>query len=68
MTAKSKIKPSKKLTVPSLELMSCLLISRLIVSVKKALTVEVNMAKVVCWSDSKVVDQALVSLVVDQIC
>ena len=34
--------------------MSCLLLSRLIVSVKKALSVEVNITKVVCWSNSKI--------------
>ena len=34
--------------------MSCLLLSRLILSVKKALSVEVNITKVVCWSGSKV--------------
>ena len=62
VTAKSKIVPSKKLTVPRLELMSCLLLSHLIVSVKKALSVEVNITKVVCWSDSKS------AFVVDQIC
>ena len=54
VTAKSKIVTSKKLKVPKLELMSCLLLSRLIVSVKKALSVEVNITKVVSWSDSKV--------------
>ena len=35
VTAKSEIVPSKKLTVTKLELMSCLLLSRLIVPVKK---------------------------------
>ena len=54
VNAKSKIVPSKKLTVPRLELMSYLLLSRLIVSVKKALSVKVNIAKFVCSSDSKV--------------
>ena len=51
MTAKSKIVPSKKLTV---QLMSCLLLSFLVLLVKKALIVEVNITKVVCWSDSKI--------------
>ena len=37
-----------------LELMWCLLLSLLIVSVEKALSVEVNITKVVCWSESKV--------------
>ena len=54
LTAKSKIVPNRKLSVPKLELMSCLLLSRLIVSVKKALSVDVNISDVVCWSDSKV--------------
>ena len=45
--------PGKKLVVPRLELMSCLLLLRLIMLVKKALSVEVNITKIVCWSDSK---------------
>ena len=54
LTAKSKIVPNKKLTVPKLELMSCLLLSRLIVSIRKALSVQVKILNVVSWSDSKV--------------
>ena len=54
LTAKSKIVPSKKLTVPRLQLVSCFLLSRFLVLVKKALSVEVNNTKFVCWSDSKV--------------
>ena len=46
--------PNRKLTVPKLELMSCLLLSRLIVSVRKALSLQVKISDVVSWSDSKV--------------
>ena len=54
LTVKSKIVPSKKLTVPRLQLGSCFLLLRFLVLVKKALSVEVNITKFVCWSDSKV--------------
>ena len=46
--------PNRKLTVPKLELMPCLLLSCLIVSVRKALSVQVKISDVVSWSDSKV--------------
>ena len=46
--------PSKKLTVPRLKLMPSLLLLRLIMSVEKALSVEVNITKIVCWSNYKV--------------
>ena len=39
LTVKSKIVPNRKLAVPKLEIMSCLLLLRLIVSVRKALYV-----------------------------
>ena len=54
LTAKSKIVPNRKLTVPKLELMSCLLLSRLIISVRKALSVQLKILNVVSSSDSKV--------------
>ena len=54
LTVKSKIVPNRNLAVPKLELMSCLLLSRLIVSVRKALSVRVKISNVVSWSDSKV--------------
>ena len=54
LTAKSKIVPSKKLTVPRLQLMPCFLLSRFFLLVIKTLSVEVNITKFVCWSDSKV--------------
>ena len=54
LTAKSKIVPNRTLTVPKLELVSCLLLSRLIVSVRKALSVQVKISNFDSWSDSKV--------------
>ena len=39
LTTKSEMVSNRKLTVPKLELMCCLLLSRLIVSVRKALSV-----------------------------
>ena len=54
MTAKLKIVPNRKLTVSKLELMSCLLLSRLIGSVRKALSAQVKISNVANWSDSKV--------------
>ena len=53
MTAKLKIVPNRKLTVPKPELMPCLLLSRLIASVRKALSVQFKISNVLSWSDSK---------------
>ena len=52
LTPKSKIVPNRKLTVPKLELMSCLLLSRLIVSVRKALSAQVKFSNIVSRSVS----------------
>ena len=46
--------PSKKLTVLRLQLMSCFLLLRFLLLVIKTLSVEVNITKFVCWSDSKI--------------
>ena len=54
MTEKTKIVPNRKLTVPKLELMSCLLFLLLIVSIREALSVQVKISNVVSCSDSKV--------------
>ena len=51
MTEKTKIVPNRKLTVPKLELMSCLLFLRLIVSIREALSVQVKISNVVSCSD-----------------
>ena len=54
LTVKSKIVPNRKLAVPKLEIMSCLLLLRLIVSVRKALYVQVKISNLVSRSDSEV--------------
>ena len=53
-TAKCRLAPMKKLSIPRLELLSCLLLAKLIPSVKSATKVEVTFEKVVCWSDSQI--------------
>ena len=53
LTTKSEMVSNRKLTVPKLELMCCLLLSRLIVSVRKALSVQVKISNAVSRSDSK---------------
>ena len=53
LTVKPKIVPNRKLNVAKLELMSFLLLSHLIVSVRKALSDQVKISNVVSWSDSK---------------
>ena len=53
LIAKSKIVLNRKLIVSKLEILSCLLLPRLIVSVRKALSVQIKISNVVSWSDSK---------------
>ena len=44
----------KVLSIPRLELLSCLLLSNLITSVKNAIEYEVKVSKIFCWSDSQI--------------
>ena len=53
LTAKSKLSPSKNVTLPRLELMAACLGSKLLKNVCSALKVSSNEA--LCWSDSKIV-------------
>ena len=46
---------SKSYIIPGLELMLCLLLSKLIVTVKKAVECEVDLSGIFCWSDSEMV-------------
>ena len=52
LTAKSKIVPNKNLSILRIELLSCLLLSKLVTSVKDSLKSEV--CRTFCWSDSQV--------------
>ena len=55
VTSKSRIAPCRKtLTIPRLELMGNLLLSRLTYSVLKALDGELEIDELFCWSDSKI--------------
>ena len=54
LTSKNRLVPSKPLSIPRLELLSCVLLSRLIDSVQKALESEVVLEKICLWSDSQV--------------
>ena len=46
--------PMKNFSIASLEILSCLLLSKLITMVVKAVEVEVKVNKVFCWSDSQI--------------
>ena len=51
LSAKSKIAPMKELTVPRLELLSCLLLSQLVKVVIAAFTEELSIQNIVCCAD-----------------
>ena len=53
-TGKCCVAPVKLIMVPRLELLACALLSKLIVSVKKAVTGLLNVRNVFCWSDSQI--------------
>ena len=54
ISAKSKVAPAKMKSIPRLELMSCLLLSKLLYAVKEALKYKFKAERIVCWSDSEV--------------
>ena len=50
-TNKCRLAPVKELSTPQLELLACLLLSSLMVSVKLAVEKEVSVKKIFCWTD-----------------
>ena len=53
LSAKNKVSSLKRAILPRLELLACLLLSKLVVSVRKAVEVQVEIGSVMLWSDSE---------------
>ena len=53
-TGKCRVVPMKKLSIPRLELLACLLLAKLMVSVVEAVKGEVNVKDIFCWTDSQI--------------
>ena len=51
---KSRLAPMKMLSIPRLELLACLLLSELVISVVDAVKSEVRIKEICCWSDSQI--------------
>ena len=54
LASKTKVAPLKKLTILRLELLGCLLLSKLIKEVMEGVNGRVEVDDIYCWSDSKV--------------
>lgn len=55
VAAKTRVAPLQETTIPRLELLAAVILSRLIATICSALEGEVVVDEVVCWSDSQVV-------------
>ena len=51
---KSRLVPTKKLRIPRLELLACLLLSELVISVVNAVKSEIRIKEICYWSDSQI--------------
>ena len=54
IASKTRVAPLSNQTIPRLELLSAVVLARLMHSVKEALTSEIEINKLTCWTDSKV--------------
>ena len=52
VTAKTKVAPLKKVTIPRLELLSCLLLAKVLSSISDILREKLKGAPITCWNDS----------------
>ena len=55
LTSKTRVAPTKPLTIPRLELLSCLLLSKLMKSVIKSIKCEIKINRTICWTDLSIV-------------
>ena len=54
IASKTKVAPLKTVTIPKLELLGCLLLSKLLSQVLTSMKSRISIQTVVCWSDSEV--------------
>ena len=54
VSSKTRVAPISEQTIPRLELLSAVVLSRLILSIKKALSCEMKIDNLMCWTDSKI--------------
>ena len=52
--SKTKVAPLKALTIPKLELLSCLLLSKLVSQIVTSIGSRIGINAIICWSDSEV--------------
>ena len=51
---KSRLSPMRKLSISRLEILACLLLSELVISVVDAVKSEVRITEICCWNDSEI--------------